>query len=314
MNLPLHKELPKLEVHYDTVVLPALTALEPQRKFRVKLAYVCVTAIALGGVISSYIWAYYAEPKVWLAGLMLTGLLMALTWKYMLLEVLRQAKHICVRGLLEGCLGWSYTDTGHEPKVFETLNAFGLFANFTSKVFSDYIRGGALGRAFDLVEIKLTIQEGKSTRRVFQGALIGIDMSTHLRAVTIARSKGQGRIKSESHLKHVGLISPNFNARFDVFSTDQVEARVLLTPTFILQLHELEAAFEGKNLQFAFMQGRAFIVLETHDHFEITSLSKSLLDRSRFERLRSEINAIYHLAGGLNAKTPEQWRDDFGAG
>ena len=50
----------------------------------------------------------------------------------------------------------------------------------------------------------------------------------------------------------MGLEDPTFNKAFAVFGSDQVEAREILTPTFMQQLVDLESAYSGAHLRYAF--------------------------------------------------------------
>jgi len=311
MTLPLHPDLPNLERHYDQEVLPVLLTLEQQRNARSRLAYIGIAICIVIGCL----WAWHLSRAnsrlTWVHALVITLGASYATRALFLSSVGKRAKAVFVRGLVEGAMGWQFSDKGYAPRIFDTLKDLGFFKLHTRSEFSDNIRGKVLGSAFDLMELKLERQNGKRSTTVFRGMLLGIDATTPFTGTIIARRKKLGPLKSQVKLKPVGLASPSFNAQFNVFGDDQVTARELLSPTFMTQLIELEAAFKGKNLQLAFMQGRVFIVMETHDQFEIKNLSKTLLDRSRFELLQSEINAIYHLAEGLKPKSAKAWREAF---
>ena len=311
MTLPLHPDLPDLERHYDQEILPVLLTLERERDTKVMRARILMAIIgALGGGALIYFARRHGSNIAFLGSAGLAGLLIMI-WSQLTSGVGKRAKHVFVRGLLEGAMGWVYSETSYEPQIFSVMKDLGFFKLHTLKDFSDSVSGKVMDRKFELTEIHLQTQGKNSKHTVFRGMLLGIDAQVAFSGTVIARRKKFGKPKSNVDLKPVGLASPTFNTQFNVFADDQVAARELLSPTFMTQIIELEAAFKGKNLQLAFMNGRVFIVMETHDQFEIKNLSKTLLDRSRFDLLQSEINAIYHLAQGLKPKTPEQWRQAF---
>ena len=58
--------------------------------------------------------------------------------------------------------------------------------------------------------------------------------------------------KTFTSLENVKLEDPTFEKRFEVFSDDQIEARYLLTVTFMERLTQLAETFGGKTIQCCF--------------------------------------------------------------
>ena len=74
-------------------------------------------------------------------------------------------------------------------------------------------------------------------------------------------------------LEKVSLEDPQFQREFDVLSSDQVEARYLLTPAFMDRLLRLQALFKGARLQASFYDDRLFMMIESSlDRFEPGSI------------------------------------------
>jgi hypothetical protein len=96
-------------------------------------------------------------------------------------------------------------------------------------------------------------------------------------------------------LDAVGLEDPVFNKAFVVFGSDQVEARELLTPVFMQELNDLEAAYKAAHLRCGFQVSEAFIAMQGKERFRIGSLFSSLVDRSRVENIARDIEQVFKL-------------------
>jgi hypothetical protein len=112
----------------------------------------------------------------------------------------------------------------------------------------------------------------------------------------VARNSGWlNRFECPQGLQPVGLEDPVFNKAFAVFGSDQVEARVILTPAFMQQLNDLEAAYAGGHIRCGFEATELLIALEGRSRFGIGSLFTSLVDRSRVESIARDIEQVFIL-------------------
>jgi hypothetical protein len=83
--------------------------------------------------------------------------------------------------------------------------------------------------------------------------------------------------KKLSDLKRVKLVSSEFEKKYDVFSTDQVEARVLMNPAFIERYIEAGDVFKAKWVECSFLEDElVFMVMRNKPLFEIGSLLRPL--------------------------------------
>ncbi|MEM1391353.1 MAG: DUF3137 domain-containing protein, partial [Pseudomonadota bacterium] len=95
--------------------------------------------------------------------------------------------------------------------------------------------------------------------------------------------------------ERVKLESPQFESAFEVYSTDQVEARYILTPDLMQRLVELEKTFRGVGLRCAFVGGELLIALEGGDLFEPGSMFTPLDNPDRVRELLDDFAAIFNL-------------------
>lgn len=85
-----------------------------------------------------------------------------------------------------------------------------------------------------------------------------------------------------------------FEKKFFVYTDDDVEARYLITPSFMERLNNIKVAFKTKKVFATFCQDKFFIELYTNkDLFSIGS--KSFNDKRQFYIMFEEILSIYKL-------------------
>lgn len=101
---------------------------------------------------------------------------------------------------------------------------------------------------------------------------------------------------TEEALDEVKLEDPVFNKRFNVYSSDQVEARYLVTPAFMKRFYDLKVAFKSKNIKCSFYGDKLMIAINTDKNlFEIGNLFKTLNDPSSINDFFRELNSIYSM-------------------
>ena len=115
----------------------------------------------------------------------------------------------------------------------------------------------------------------------------------------VLRDAGIFNRKKKKGMKRVGLVDPVFEKIFEAYSTDQVESRYLLTPTFMQRLVDLETSVSGKKIRFGFLEGKLFIAIEAPNQFEAGSMFKPLTDTDRTEKILHEISAIFNVVDGI---------------
>ena len=104
--------------------------------------------------------------------------------------------------------------------------------------------------------------------------------------------------ESDSDIK---LESPEFSKHFKVFSEDNVEARYLLTPTFIEKLTRLKNIMEANSVKCSFYGNSLMIsIYSDKDFFEIGDLFKNVTYFSTVEKFYKDLSAILDLVDYFN--------------
>lgn len=201
-------------------------------------------------------------------------------------------------------IGATFTIGAFQPPAFERLRALGLVPGFSRSSFEDLFSGAYKSSAFELYEGHLEQRHTDSKGRtrystVFRGQLIRMHFPREFLGVTIVRRDagvfnvfGGGKADGRK-LERVRLVDSRLERAFEVWGTDQVEARYLLHPVMMERLLELETKLHGKGLRCAFEGGDMLVAVEGGNLFEPGDLFKPLVDPSRARRIVTEISGVF---------------------
>lgn len=200
-------------------------------------------------------------------------------------------------------MGANFTLAGFDPPAFTRLREMGLVPSFSRSNFEDLFHGDHKGASFDLYEAHLEQRSTDSKGRtryttVFRGQLIRMHFPREFLGVTIVRRDagvfnafGGGK-RNGQKLERVRLVSSEFEKAFEVWGTDQVEARYLLHPVMMERLIDLERGLKGKRIRCAFEEGDLLVAVEGGNLFEPGDLFKPLVDPARARRIVDEIAGV----------------------
>lgn len=183
-----------------------------------------------------------------------------------------------------------------------------LFGDFYRQYGDDYFEGSYNGVGIKISEEHLTSEyytnKGKREKVIFDGVLIVLDMNKKFLGQTVVRHDWgmfnflmQAPVclikKKNVKLFNVRLEDCVFEKQFEVFSSDQVEARYLLTTAFMERIMEVKRRFRGKKIQFSFFDNKLFIAVSTgKDMFETTSLFTTT---ARYGKMREVVSQFYSI-------------------
>ena len=204
----------------------------------------------------------------------------------------------------------------------ETFSNAGIVPRFIKEKCEDYIKGRYNGALIELTEAQLLTFRHRYDLRsqtVFRGYLIRLKMNKKFSGHTAVRNH-QGWIRKVysrvfsinwfptkiSELEKVGFEDPVLQRKFEVRSSDQVEARYLLTPTFMESLIDLEHCFGEKTVSCAFYDNDLLIsVKHKSNKFEVGSAFNAMTFVEECKFIREEMNIIFRIIDILqqNEKT-----------
>lgn len=187
----------------------------------------------------------------------------------------------------------------------EEINESKLVGNYNSLRSDDYFEGTHRGLRVVISENKLIRKSNRSSTTVFEGLFIKMDLNKNFYGHTIVFENNL--VKSlltqtlDPSMEKVELEDPEFNKLFDVYTQDQVEARFILTTTFIERFKNLRTVYKSKNIRASFLNNAILIALPCKkDMFLLGKLTKPIVDASGFQLLFEEFVAVLSLAELLN--------------
>lgn len=217
------------------------------------------------------------------------------------------AEHLGLEYTVEVAPGSSGRGAGWEP-----AKRYGLLPSYNKSRFEDCWSGEVAGHEFRAFEATLHQETGsgkdRSSTLKFRGCIVQMALGRELAATVLVRRKGalgslfgsrDGFRVAGEHLDLVEQVHPDFRDRFEVYSTDQVEARTLVHPAYVEQLLDIERAFGAQNVRALFHDGLVVIALESGNLFESGSLNPEK-DRENVERTAGQFASLARLALAFN--------------
>lgn len=202
-----------------------------------------------------------------------------------------------------------------EPGTCEAIyrhRDVGLVPAWDRSGYEDRVTGRRGAVDFELFEAHLEEKRTTTDSRgrtqtswvtVFKGQCLRFDFhKTFYGRTLITRDAGFfNRFGGASGLQRASLEDPVFEKIFEVYTSDQVESRYLLTPDFMQKLVDLEGVFKGGRLKAAFDGGEMFVTVQGGNLFEPGSMFKPLDSADRVEELLADFAAVFGLIDTVTA-------------
>ncbi len=160
-----------------------------------------------------------------------------------------------------------------------------------------------------MMEAKL-LTGGKNQRTIFDGIFIYLSMNKNFSGKTIVTKDispvGNWVANQFTSLENVKLEDPTFEREFEVYSSNQTEARYILSPTFMELLLKLRTLFTSNNIQCSFYNDRLLLMIPCDkDRFEPASIFQPATFVDEMKMILSEMQTIFQIIETLklNKKT-----------
>lgn len=299
---------------------PWLAERESRRQAAVHRVTAGAVAAVATGIVIAVALTLFAIPIPFVVIAAIGGAALIMGWASGPLRKLRREVKLGLNTRLAAAYGLSYAPEPAHPARYDAFRDHGLIPQADRKSFEDHFAGETHGAHFELYEAHLKQKRRTKNRTyyvtVFQGVLIRIAFPRTIEGVTlVTRDQGifnalEGWVKktfSGRKLERVGLVDPTFEKYFEVYATDQVMSRYLLTPSFMERLLKLEDTLSGKKIRCVFDEaladgdgeGELLIAADTGNRFEAGSMFSPLTDRARVEALHEEIALIGEIVETL---------------
>lgn len=236
-------------------------------------------------------------------------------WGYKPIAEAKRTIKVGINSAIAASHGVEYSHVVEPGAEFEGAKRYGLVPSHDRSEFEDRWFGALEGHAFNLYEAHLEERRGAGKNQrwetVFRGVIIQMAFGRPFRSTTLLKRAGEHRkwfglgsakdsVTFEGHqLDFVDQVHPAFAEVFGLFSDDQVEARVLVHPSYVEHLLKLERAFGAKELRALFIAGQVIITVEGSNLFESGTMDASE-DRIRVEEAAAQFAALAGLALAIN--------------
>lgn len=298
------KELQGFHAYYEKEIAPWMAEQADRQSTARKWAFI------VGGIgllfLPVMIWIFFFALgwEMWAlicVGLYAVGVGALALWK--LIELKGDIKEFLL-DKVTGFFGFKYSEAVTRTN-FEQYEKTGLLPGYDRLKLEDEISGTHDGIDFDLMECRLEKKQRDSKGRttyvnVYHGVLFRMTFQKEFEGQTLV-VKDSGKLGN--FFKGIGktgervkLEDPRFEKQFEVWGTDQVEARYLLTPTFMERVVALAETMGEKRVELCFNGNRLLISVHvSSDQFEGGGIFTSVTDTKRIETLVAELCRIFDI-------------------
>lgn len=231
-------------------------------------------------------------------------------------EAIKRVK-VGINDAIAEALGLQYSHDCEPGMPFQLSKSCKLLPSHDRASFEDHWSGHFGDIPFTLHETKLEERRGSGKNRrwvtVFQGLVMSIGYKRRFHGTTLlVRDNAHRRFfggKKDNitvegmQLDYADMTHPEFEDRFDIYTSDQVEARHLIDPLYVERLIALERSYRGQDVATIFHEGSIVVTLKAGNMFESGSIEASD-DRHRLQRTIDQFARIADLAGELNSREP----------
>ena len=213
---------------------------------------------------------------------------------------------------LYGLLGLRHTnDSAAQLKIRDKISTVckktGIYERYDTILPDDVISGSYNGVPFVLSDVDIHYEEGSGKNRhtvyVLEGIFLAIEIEKSYKGETIIKTDKILQAKEIKGKKAVKLEDVEFEKSFEVYGTDQIESRYLLTTSFMQRLLEYKSKKKcGIEVVFSKETGlhenMFFFIHTLKNHFELPT-NVSLLNQDLFYSLVREITDIMEIVEAL---------------
>lgn len=303
---------------YQRRIEPHLQALEPERRriARKRILIVLGFALVFGGFLVVY--NYFPPYVPYAAGVcIISGIITLVSYFLTGADFEKELKSFLLREIT-ALLG---IEQGKRPSgnslSLRSFQRFGILPSGNQQSLNDHFYGKKEDVEIDIADALIKhktetrTKDGRtetSVKTLFQGPVFRFSYNRPLKGYVIL-VKDEGKIinfltKDMLRGERVTLENTEFESRFEIYATDQVEARYVLTPRFMERLLSLSYYIKEKSFGLAFSDDFAYLTLNTgSDWFEPGSLFTKLTDQRRVENLIEQLNFAFEVTNILNLTT-----------
>jgi uncharacterized protein DUF3137 len=199
-----------------------------------------------------------------------------------------------------------YDAEGHIP--MNKLEKSYILPTYNRNVYQeDYFRTTRKGTQIEIVECELMTRGSKNNISVFDGLMVLISLDSHFTGTTVVQTDF-GLLNYVRKLKlpgkqRVKLEEPEFEKKFNVFSTNEIEARYLLTPGFMRKLLAISNIYNSTAVEASFFESQLLLMIYKADDFLAPpSITQPVKELPGADLMYSQLKSIFEIIETLDMK------------
>ncbi len=192
---------------------------------------------------------------------------------------------------------------GIHPVELERYKIIPAYDKFHAE---DFFEGRYKGTDFCFCEMRLLQKFDDSYIPVFVGLVVLISyekkkFDSHTILVADSPANAAFMKVKAPDMRRADMVDPEFEKLYDVYTTDQVEARYLIDHLMIEPLKKLNNMCNRGKVSVAFLDQEVLLMIPTwRPMFEPTSIKLKTLNREVFIKLRNEILQVLSIIDVMN--------------
>jgi len=310
------------EKSYENELKPILQLLDEDRKRSLKKILLIWCIIAILDIIVCIVIMDYSSTKE--TGILFLPILIAvLVGGFIYHGLIKKYKNNFKKTIIGNLVKLISEEAVYYPESHITGTDFKESRLYTSKynrfMGSDLVFGklGSTLFKFSRLYVAYNTGSGKKERhkKIFNGTFFVADFNKYFNAETLVYSDNAERIfgsligrklqtisRSFSESKLIELEDPEFEKRFAVFSSDQVEARYILSTSLMKRITELDKRTKGR-IQLSFINGTVNIAIPQRKSYLKPRVFKSIVDKKLLLGYFNYLILITGIIEDLNLNT-----------
>lgn len=316
------EDKPSFEQFYEAQLIPALTPLEERRNAMVKrISVTCGILIALAVLLAALLWPASGDLTILLLPAVAAAALCAFVFKWMSADYVHAFKTEVVGPIVK----YIGSDLIYLPASGISESRFRSSAIFHQRIdryhCEDMVQGTADKTRIEFSEVhaeyKTETRDSKGRRHtqwhtIFKGLFFIADFNKHFKGRTFVLPDTAEKLfgkfgqalqgLGKSHGELVKLEDPVFEKEFAVYSTDQVEARYILSPALMRRILEFKRK-TGSTVYFSFCGGEVNIGISSRKNRFEPKLFSTVLDIELAREFVSDLQLALGIVEDLNLNT-----------
>lgn len=202
-----------------------------------------------------------------------------------------------------GEFSWNPRWTTIDERILKVSKIIGAY---NCKTTDDDFKGTYKGLNISISEFKLeNIDSDGRTMPVFKGIAIQIDMNKKFNTQTIIfQNKFLAKATADilgNGIKKITLEDVDFNDLYEVYSYDEVEARYLLTTSFMERFKALQDTYKTSDIKACFLNNKLTILIPSNrDKFNLANIDTPVTDSGQITQFFEEFTAVLSLVDLLH--------------